>query len=369
MSLPKTLVVGPFSATAGGVVTFQRNLIFHSDLKERWQLEPFNISRPPKKEKNISHNYKAFLQSSKRRMIQASAITGWNVIRYPNALRGCDVVQIQSSDFYSFWEAGVYTLIAKALGKPVVVRFGGAFDKFYEQSSTQEKDLIRWLLKQPDQIVVQSDNWKEFFSSLTDAERLNIVPNAVPTPPPIPIRNNPVPVALFICTAEAKRKGIDTVLKAAPHLRGIVRFQFLAASNEVRERVQHLGLSDMIDVQGSLPRKDLKEKYYPEADIFLIPSHSEGFPNSMLEAMAAGLPVVGSPAGAIPEVIVPPKNGFLNPASDHEGLIRDVRKLAQDTTLRTRQGQASHQLCCTTYDIKTVFRRFDTVWNKAIRSH
>ena len=54
MERPKVLVVGPFSEQAGGVITFQRNLIHHSDLKERWDFIPYNISRPAKKNKNIS---------------------------------------------------------------------------------------------------------------------------------------------------------------------------------------------------------------------------------------------------------------------------------------------------------------------------
>jgi glycosyltransferase involved in cell wall biosynthesis len=368
MSRPNVYVVGPFSEQAGGVITFQKNLIEHSDLKDRWNLTQFNISRPPKKQKNSAHGYASFLQSGIARMTKAVSQTGWNMMRYPIEIRNADVLQIQSSDYYSFWEASIYTLMAKKIGIPTVVRFGGAFDRFYEGSSSTQQRLIRACLQHPDQIVVQSQKWKEYFSQYTNSERLNIVPNAVPFPPPIPKRTNPIPVALFICTAEAKRKGIETILKAAPSLRGVVRFLFVAANDEVQSQVSDLGLSDMIEIRGTVSREIMKRAIYPSCDIFLIPSHGEGFPNSMLEAMSAGMPVVGSFAGAIPEVIIPPKNGFLNDASDYEGLARDTRLLALDKELRAQQGIHNHHLCETTYEIKQLFRRFDTVWNKAIQS-
>ena len=367
MKHPKVLVVGPFSEQAGGVITFQRNLMEYSDLKERWTCIPYNISRPAKKNQNIAHGYEAFLQSDVSRMMKAVGITFKNMLSFPRALHDIDVLQIQSSDYYSFWEAAVYTRIAKAWKKPTVVRFGGAFDRFYEQSSSRQQKLIRACLQHPDQIIVQSEKWKKYFSQFRDSKQINIVPNAVPFPPPIPARDNTIPIALFICTAEAKRKGIDTILKAAPSLRGHVKFLFIAANEEVHAQVNQLGLQDIIEVRGTVTRKEMKEVIYPSADIFLIPSHGEGFPNSMLEAMASGLPVIGSYAGAIPEVIEPPKNGFLLDASDHTKLTEYILKLANNRSLREEQGVYNHKLCQTTYEITQLFRRFDVVWNKAIQ--
>jgi len=122
----------------------------------------------------------------------------------------------------------------------------------------------------------------------------------------------------------------------------------------------------MIEMRESVPREIMKQEIYPSCDLFLIPSHGEGFPNSMLEAMASGMPIVGSFAGAIPEVIIPPKNGFLNDANDHKGLARDILTLIENKELRLEQGRYNHHLCETTYEIVNLFRRFDTVWQKAM---
>lgn len=368
---PRVLVVGPFAAISGGIVTFQRNLTQLSNVKERWEMTPFNISRPAKKHISDNHNYGAIIESGYKRLLKGVGITGWNVSRFPLHVRHADVLQIQSSDYYSFWESMLYTFIAKQIGRPVVVRFGGSFDIFYERSTPQTRKVIQNALKMPDQIVVQSSGWKDFFSTITDRERLNIVPNAVPPPPPMPDRKtNGLPVkALFICTADAKRKGVDTILAAAPKLRGKVHFVFVATPESTKQEIQTLGLSDMIEVYDSVSRDEMKNHFYPGADIFLIPSHSEGFPNSMLEAMAAGLPIVGSPAGAIPEVIKPGVHGFLNPAEDVEGLTKDVLKLVQNPQLRHKMGANNYHLICEEYILNNVFGRFDTIWQKAIGNH
>ena len=89
----------------------------------------------------------------------------------------------------------------------------------------------------------------------------------------------------------------------------------------------------------------------------------------MLEAMASGLPVVGSPAGAIPEVIQQGVHGFLNPADDSNGLARDVSKLVDDPVLRHKMGKANYDLICDEYILNRVFSRFDRIWKKAIDNH
>ena len=204
MSRPKVLVVGPYTG-AGGVVTFQRNLIELSNLKQRWNFQQYNISRPAQT-KESNHHYNAILQQDFLRFFKSSAITAKNFIAYFRALRHTSVVQIQSSDFYSFWESSYYALAAKRLGKPVVVRFGGVFDVFYKSNTPKVQRLITWILRQLDGIIVQSQSWKDYFSTLVSPHKLHIVGNAIPYHPPIDrSQRKTTPQVLFICGAAAKR--------------------------------------------------------------------------------------------------------------------------------------------------------------------
>jgi glycosyltransferase involved in cell wall biosynthesis len=83
----------------------------------------------------------------------------------------------------------------------------------------------------------------------------------------------------------------------------------------------------------------------------LLPSVGrEAWPVSVMEAMAAGLPVVASTIGATPEMITPNEDGFLVPQGDEAGLLEKITLLALDVETRRRIGEAAR---------KTAERRFD----------
>ncbi len=370
MSAPRgtVLVIGPFAETAGGVVTFQKNLVERSRLKERWRFVRHSNSRPPKEDVTDNHRYGALFNAGPRRFVVGAVVTARNLARLPGVIRRerPDVAQIQSSDLLVFWESAAYLWVCHRMGVPAVVRFGGAFDHFFDGSGSIARRLIRRVLRSPERIVVQSEGWKERFAALTDARRLVVVPNAVPDPPPAPERpaRTTGVRALWLATADARRKGLETVLAAAPSLRGVVEVHAYAAGAPVRERVAALGLADVIVCHGVVSRDEM-DRAYREADLFLIPSFGEGFPNSMLEAMRHALPVIGAPVGAIPEVI-DADGGVLVAADDAAGLARSALRLAGDPGLRAAMGAHNREVVRTRYALDVVFARFDALWADAI---
>jgi glycosyltransferase involved in cell wall biosynthesis len=78
-------------------------------------------------------------------------------------------------------------------------------------------------------------------------------------------------------------------------------------------------------------------------DLFLFPSRREGLGSILLDAMAAGLPVVATRVGGIPELIEAGRNGRLVEAGDIDGLVRAVAELARDPDTRARMGEANRQ--------------------------
>ncbi|MEL6343551.1 MAG: glycosyltransferase family 4 protein [Myxococcota bacterium] len=370
---PTVVVVGPFSTSAaGGVVTFQRNLIEKSNLSEQWNFVRFSTARPPKESVNNNYSYGAIFNSGIRRAIKGVAITAWHIATFIAVLRRHDatVVQIQSSDFYNFWEGMIYIAQAHAVGVPAVIRFGGDFEHFYTISSPRAQKIITRLLKTPDNIVCQSEGWKSYFSTLTDADRLHVVGNAVPPPPPPPdrtVRTGP-PELMFICTADAKRKGVDAILEMAPKLRGRAKMTFIATPDPIQQRVRDMGLDDLIEMHGSITPTEIVG-FYRRADIFLLPSFSEGFPNAMLEAMAAALPYVGSPVGAVPEVINDGVEGLLVPAGDAEALTKATMALVDDPQRRRTMGAAAYRKVSEEYELNIMFSRFNRIWRQAIDRH
>jgi len=366
--MKKVLVVGPWAGT-GGVHTFMRNLCIHSNLKERWNLESFDLSRPPKK--TIDNNAYNFLSSDPKRLVKSLLVTGGHLAKFPLEVRKADVLQIQASDHYAFWEPLLYAQVAKALGKPVVVRFGGSFDKFYGASTPTQQKAIVQALQVPDALVVLSQWWKDHFSQYVDGSKVHVIPNAVPTPPPMIDRSNRKgkPVVLWIAGFEAKRKGIDVMLNLVERLHDKADFLFIAVTDQVRDVIAERGLTEHIEMHGVQKRETLKEVFYPKADVFMLPSFGEGFPNSMLEAMAAGLPSLSTPVGAIPEVLQPGEHGFINDPTDADGFYRDLSYLIDNPEKRRQMGQNSYDLVSTQYHLDTVFQRYTDLWQQSILTH
>jgi len=100
----------------------------------------------------------------------------------------------------------------------------------------------------------------------------------------------------------------------------------------VRALIDEHGLASQVDLVGERPPEQLSAAYRA-ADLFVLPSYYEGYGMAYAEAMAHGLPIIGTDAGAIPET-VPAAAGILVPAGDRAALTRALDRLIGDGALR-----------------------------------
>ncbi len=103
---------------------------------------------------------------------------------------------------------------------------------------------------------------------------------------------------------------------------------------------------------------------YEDADVFVLPTHREAFGLVFMEAMAAGLPVVGSRLNAIPEMVTHGETGLLVTPGDREGLAQVLQALIDDPALRRRMGSAGRRFAERRFDAQTNFQQLDALFQK-----
>ena len=106
--------------------------------------------------------------------------------------------------------------------------------------------------------------------------------------------------------------------------------------SSLKDYVTEIGLSDLVWMAGD--RDDVAE-LMQLMDVFVLPSLAEGISNTVLEAMATGLPVIATNVGGNPELISEGENGRLVKVGDEEGLAEAIGELVDNPELRAKMGK------------------------------
>jgi glycosyltransferase involved in cell wall biosynthesis len=156
-------------------------------------------------------------------------------------------------------------------------------------------------------------------------------------------------VTVLFTGAYGRAKGVDDLLHAIAELRRRGHaFRLTAVGSELKagERVRLEALARELEIENAVafhPPVDAAalRRYYETSDIICLPSWREGFPMTLLEGMAFGLPAVATSVGGIPELIEDGVSGFLVEPRDAEGLTDALARLA-DAETRNRLGRAAN---------------------------
>jgi glycosyltransferase involved in cell wall biosynthesis len=106
--------------------------------------------------------------------------------------------------------------------------------------------------------------------------------------------------------------------------------------DEVRRRARELGVEKRLELRGYIPFGPPLLKMYREAHAFVHVSLTEGLPQVLIEAMAAGLPIIATDVGGVATALDGGRAGLLVPPSDLAALVEAVRRLTEDESLRTQ---------------------------------
>ncbi len=177
---------------------------------------------------------------------------------------------------------------------------------------------------------------------------------------------------IIITTSRLSRKNaVDDVIRAMAILKsqGKTNYKFLilgSGNNEekLKNLANKLGVCDQVIFVGFV-KHDEMPKYLKISDIFIRPSLSEGLGNSFLEAMAAGLPVIATPVGGIPDFLFDGKTGLYCEVRNPESIADKISKILSNNKLKEELIKNGSELVKSKYDWDVIARRikkiFDTI--------
>lgn len=222
--------------------------------------------------------------------------------------------------------------------KPVIVNYRGGEAREYLGASA------RWVkpsLARATQLVVPSGFLREVFSEF--GVSASVIPNIIDlkTFHPAPEPPGDAVFTLVITRNLEPIYGLDTAIRALALAReAIPSIQLRIAGSgpqgeELQRLVEGLGLGSAVVFLGRLERHQIVELYHG-AHAMLNPSRVDNMPNSVLEALACGLPVISTNVGGVPYIVEDGQTALLVPRDDAQALAQAVVTLYRDSALRRR---------------------------------
>ncbi|MDE6734271.1 MAG: glycosyltransferase [Desulfovibrio sp.] len=139
------------------------------------------------------------------------------------------------------------------------------------------------------------------------------------------------------------------VLARHPEAHYVIAGSGMTGDGEMGAMVRGRGLDKSVHLLGV--RSDVGD-LLACADVFLLPSRVEGFPNAVMEAMAAGVPVVASDVGGIPDLVRHGEDGILHQAQDMAGMAESVSRLIEDGGTRQHLAESAQQRVRAEFSLK-----------------
>jgi glycosyltransferase involved in cell wall biosynthesis len=314
-------------------------------------------------------DYVATHREGSRRAKLAGALAGFGQTLAACLRRRPAVVHAHVASHGSFVRKSLLLLLARLAGcKTIFHLHGGGFRRYaLEESGPLMRGWIRYTLRMSSVVIALSEGWAGFVHGLAPSAKVAVVPNAVPLPPPLDATLEQPGRILFLGRLEAA-KGVDELLDAAARLVPVFPGLRLALggagdADGVRRRAAGLGIADHVELLGWVGPEG-RDAQLARASVFCLPSHAEGLPMSLLEAMAAGKAVVASSVGGIPEVVRDGENGLLVPPRDAAQLAGALARVLGEGDLRARLGAQARTTIAQHYSTEVVCGQLSALYHE-----
>lgn len=287
---------------------------------------------------------------------------GWSEKRYTHRLHQLHGLRLWQSDVLKTNQlngAQVAVRASRLWKRPLVVRFGFLWSAFAEQNHTSDSDWVQRIhriqneaFQQASHVVMTSplmlDDVRKVAPTIDN--KVTIIPNYVDTDLFRPLNQTKTYDLVFVGRV-AEQKNLHSLLTA---IRGTYHTVAIVGDGELRETLQQEfnDISEQVYWLGRVPHTDLP-KLINQGRVFVLPSHYEGHPKSLIEAMACGVPLIGTRVRGIKQVLEHEVNGILC-ETDAPSLRQAVETLLSNTDLMTKIGSNARQFAVKHYALDQI---------------
>jgi glycosyltransferase involved in cell wall biosynthesis len=334
----RLIVIGPLPPPYHGVTISTELVLANPELRARFDVVHLDTSdhRPSS---NVGRwdwtNLRVGLQNLRRLVAELSAAQGAVYLPLSQSAPG-------------FLRDSLFIRAAAKRNWAVAVHLRGSeFRTFYDCAPRLLRLWIRRTLARVEGVGVMGDSLRHVFDGLVPDERVDVVPNGTPNPAINGASRDPRQV-LFLSNLRRRKGVVEAVEAALLVLKEDHDARFLFAGEwedgvlerSLRQRAE--GANGRVEFSEPLVGPEKDAALASSALLLFPPTEPEGHPRVVLEAMAAGLPVVATDRGAIAETVVDGETGFVLNEADPRELAQRIGELLQDEELCRRMGRAAH---------------------------
>ena len=349
------LMVGMhLTKTRGGISTLIAEIL-KSPLKE-----DFEFTYIESQAEDFGKFGKAFLALS------AIARFVWNCIsKRPN------LVYVHLGSNASLYRESIFIFLAKLFGKKVITHFhAGDVDNYYPFQRKIGQKFIQTALRLSDSFIAVSQESAKQLRDITQSQNISVITNAIDTSvfnghkKSLTDEPGGDAVRLLFVGAVGKLKGEKDLIKALALLRDNkpnLKISFLGYGAEnLKDYCERFEVGNLVEYLGAVPM-DERIEFFRRSDIFVLPTYAEAMPMSVIEAMAAGLPVISTRVGGIPELIEDGVDGILFAPGDVGALAEKISFLLNNKDTRIKIGKKAKQKAREQMDFRVYVNKLRTL--------
>ena len=357
----KILITSVPPEAKGGILSIHQ-VLFGKPLQENIELDFFRVASP--------NPFNERLANRLTRIII-------RIIQFSHQLikdKSIKVIHINTAyDLRSLMRDALFIVISRILRKKIVLQI-------HQRIEPSHNKIIDFITKHVfplcNKILVFSQESKKILATLVPEGKIELFPNPVVVDDfkmgdksyknelNIPKEGK---IVLFLSRL-IKEKGVYDLIESIPEIIQRNENVYFVFAGEGPDRIQMentckmKGIEKQVRFTGHIPYKDVI-RAFSSADIFVLPTYfPEGMPMAILQALAAGLPIISTPISSIPDIVTDGINGFLVEPHASDQLTEKISLLISKKELRNRMGEDNIKLARKEYDLDIVLKKLELLY-------